>query len=356
MDEFLHRGWAAHGARHFVHYCGAKVIQRGRQSWAAKRVDGIFSFGHESVEQAIQWIEAHDPEYWTYGTLASDGVMTNDIACSTGFLDTGEDKDLKDRDHVVVLSLYKTSEFPRPVESSFLRLFLSNARCAKCDHKSTEIILRSLPEAATSTRRRTQYIVCSCGYPVWRISWDAWAKVSQGVRYAEYSRECKQLRKMSLRVAGGKYSVREIQEILSYQENRCIYCNAPFGNGVLATRDHLTPVLSGGADWALNIVMACRSCNSRRGTMPFRTYCKLLSPTQNRKILLYLARRVAAMRVDELSIVEFKSFCDGIAKHNPRNVTYRSILRYSAKARRNAEKNELLPSAPHLILRRVSVL
>ena len=356
MEDLLHHGWAVKGARSYAHYCGAKVVQRARQSWTAKKVDGTLSFGHESAEQAIRWIQAHDPEYWTYGSRCCVGLMTTGIAVTTGFLDTEEDKDLRERDHVVVLSLYKTREFPRQNEASFKRLFLSNARCARCDRQSTEIILRSLPEEGTSTRRRTQYIVCSCGYPVWRIAWKAFSNAEFGIRRAEYSRESTKLRKMSLRAAGGKHSIREIQEILSFQGNRCIYCNVLFDNGIHATRDHLIPVLFGGTDWALNIVMACWSCNTRRGTIPFRTYCKLLSPTQNRRILKCLGWRIAAIRPKELPDGAFAAFCEGIAWHNPKDGSYRLKLRSSARARRYAATNELLPRTPDLILNRANLL
>ena len=356
MEDLLHRGWAAHGARSFVHYCGAKVIQHGKQSWTAKKVDGALSFGYESAEQATRWIEVYDTEFWSYGSWASGGVMTDDIAFTAGFLDTREVKELNDRDHVVVLYLYRKRKFPRQNESSFKKLFLSNARCAKCDRQSTEIVLRSLPQEGGQTEHRAPHIVCICGYPVWRISWDAWSKASHGVRDAEYWREKQELRKISLRAAGGKHNVREIQEILSYQENRCIYCNVRFDNGVQATRDHLVPVIFGGTDWALNIVMACRSCNTHRGTIPFRTYCTILSPTQNRRILNSMGRRIASIELDELRDEAFSAFCKGIARKNSRHKDYQRILRKSATARRNAAINELLPSAPHLILTRANAL
>ncbi len=356
MEDLLHHGWAAKGVRSYAHYCGAKVVQRAKQSWTAKKVDGTLSFGHESAEQAIRWIEAHDQGYWTYGACCSMGSMAAHIGVTAGFLDTDEDKDLRERDHVVVLSLYKTREFPRQNEASFKRLFLSNARCARCDRQSTEIILRSLPEEGTSTRRRTLYVVCSCGYPVWRITWKAFSDAEFGLRRAEYSRESKKLRKMSLRAAGGEHHFTEIEQILALQGNRCVYCNVEFSDRIRPTKDHLTPVLFGGTDWAANIVMACRSCNTRRGTIPFRTYCRSLSPTQNRRILRYLGRRVAAMWPYGLAKDEYESFRDGIARHNPKDGYYRLKLRSSARARRYAATNELLPRTPDLILKKADLL
>jgi hypothetical protein len=108
----------------------------------------------------------------------------------------------------------------------------------------------------------------------------------------------------------------------------------------------------GGTKWALNIVMACHSCNSRRGTIPFRTYCKLLSPTQNRRILRCLGWRITAMRPKELPDGIYAEFCDGIARHDSRHLRYRFLLKISAKARQYAAANRLLPRTPGLILQR----
>ncbi|MFP5226882.1 MAG: HNH endonuclease, partial [Acidobacteriota bacterium] len=89
------------------------------------------------------------------------------------------------------------------------------------------------------------------------------------------------LRRETLRKGGARHSVDEVAEIVQLQENRCFYCNLLFdGTRGQATKDHLLPVTSGGTDWALNIVIACRRCNARRGNIPFRTYCTLLSPRQ----------------------------------------------------------------------------
>ena len=48
----------------------------------------------------------------------------------------------------------------------------------------------------------------------------------------------------------------------------CVYCGATeASSGAHLHLDHLTPRSHGGADVASNLVLACRSCNSRRKDM-----------------------------------------------------------------------------------------
>ena len=160
----------------------------------------------------------------------------------------------------------------------------------------------------------------------------------------------RRLRIESLRNAGGKHSREDICGILALQKRRCIYCNKKFTqNKVLPTKDHLLPVVHGGGNSSLNIVMACRKCNSRRCNIPFRTYCKLLSRTQNRRILAHLTRRLLAVDFDHLCVEEFSSFDMGLELHEPRHPRYLDIRSISAIADRNAAKNRLLPRTGSLI-------
>jgi hypothetical protein len=299
------------------------------------------------LNRPFRWIEENDHEFWTYGYMSSMGMRVG-INVTTGYLDVEEN------DHVSVWSLSKGVNLPQYVQGSVKKYFLSNANCARCSARTTEIILRPLL-AESSKAKRLSYIVCSCGYPVWRISLDASCAAEIALSRAEYSRTIKKFRESLLKNTGGKHNKQEIQQILVLQKNRCIYCNVTFTESTRATRDHLMPLIYGGTDWALNIVMACHRCNSRRGTIPFRTYCKLLSPTQNRRILKHLSRRIVAVKSDQLQEGAFASFCKGLAQHKPQHPSYRSKLRYSAVIRRYASVNKLLPAAPHLILRRASV-
>jgi 5-methylcytosine-specific restriction endonuclease McrA len=342
MKDLLRDGWSVKGPRSYFHYSGPRVFLRGR-TWTARKVTGELSKGHASAEAAIRWLVAQDPDYWTLGDRASCGMPLSSIFTETGFLHTDEHKDANKRDHVSILYLRKGRHFPSEAEASFKRLFLSRARCARCCSQSTDVLLRLLPNLR-SMNKRTPYIVCECGYPVWRISQEAYDDAESRLSRWESYRENSKWRKDLLKISGGKHSASEIAGILACQSHRCIYCNRPFGDELGPTRDHLTPVCMGGEDWALNIVMCCRSCNTRRGTIPFRTYCKLLSPAQNRRIVRSLVLRIA--EVSQLSGGPFNSFTRGISKHNHRHSRYQAILRSSAAARRNAAMNELLPSTP----------
>jgi HNH endonuclease len=307
-------------------------------------VDGSQSHGHESAEEAIEWIEAHDKQFWEIGVWWSGGTYSG-LGISCGYLDSTH------TDHLVRCSLPEEPVFPKHLMAPFKKHFLTVAKCARCGGQSSKIFLGSLEAFLGTKRRLISHIVCSCGYPVWRISSEECDKATDAFALAERRIE----RKLQLTEAGGKHSLREIQEILNYQKNRCFYCNVPFNNEIRSTKDHILPVYLGGGDWALNIVMACRPCNSRRSCTPFRMFCRLLSPAQNRRILRSLALRIAAVRPEERLGDAFMTFCVGLA--------WRGWIHWrtkpyslSAKARRYAAVNKLLPSDPDLILRRANLL
>lgn len=55
------------------------------------------------------------------------------------------------------------------------------------------------------------------------------------------------------------------RQIKARDNYACVYCGATEAtSGAHLHLDHLTPKASGGADVATNLVLACRSCNSRR--------------------------------------------------------------------------------------------
>lgn len=246
-------------------------------------------------------------------------------------------------------SLDSGSEIPNHLKGVLKRHLLEKATCVKCSGLNSELHLRQVQwHFSTSKMKQRHYFVCQCGYPVWRLDQNDAFAIDRALQLAGAAMR----RKERLTRAGGKHGRGEIQQILALQENRCIYCNALFVGSVRPTRDHLLPVSYGGSDWALNIVMACRRCNSRRGEIPFRTYCKLLSPTQNRRILRCLARRIESMELDQLPEGVFTSFVVALKLHDSKHGRYKDILRISSASRHYARINRLLPCYPHLLLRR----
>jgi 5-methylcytosine-specific restriction endonuclease McrA len=274
---------------------------------------------------------------WLRAHITSAGAPAG-ILFQTAYLDSVQ------TDDVAVFSLTEGEEFPKHLKAPFTRLFLPNALCGMCGGQPTGLPLRRV-RLHNSSRKGEWCVVCACGNPVWRISFGSCGDIQQAILRADYVRR----RKENLREAGGKHTSEEIQEILRLQEHRCIYCNSPFTPERRPTRDHLLSITHGGGDWALNIVLACRRCNSRRGTIPFRNYCRLLSPRQNRRVLLHLGRRLAALEIDRFPEDAFTCFCTAL-RSNHATYRYKDICRMSAAARRNAAINRLLPCSPATIL------
>ncbi len=134
----------------------------------------------------------------------------------------------------------------------------------------------------------------------------------------------------------------EIATILKLQRGRCIYCNAAFSSQKPVTKDHIEAVFGGGDNNSTNIVLACRSCNSRKQTIPLRSYCQILSAAQNRRILRYIYLRLEDMfRLgNEDNIIKFSL---AINRHHRADPSLKAILDNSSKARRNAASNKLIP-------------
>lgn len=72
-------------------------------------------------------------------------------------------------------------------------------------------------------------------------------------------------RRRALRVgAVGTHTVVHIAAILVLQEGRCAYCAVDMGESF--TVDHVVPLARGGGNGPDNLVCACGSCNSSKGT------------------------------------------------------------------------------------------
>ncbi|MGO9168783.1 MAG: HNH endonuclease [Candidatus Sulfotelmatobacter sp.] len=194
---------------------------------------------------------------------------------------------------------------------------------------------------------RYSYLACECGHPVWRS--DPGVLLTAGTAMGRAIVSWR--RRQRVKAAKGKHSSEEIQEILEIQRGRCFYCNSKFTDGLRCERDHLLSIAGGGANWALNIVLACKSCNSRRCDIPFRTYCKLLSPTQNRRMLVCLRKRLMALDPSNLPYEALAAFNSALAEHDPRHWRYLDIQHRHSKRREYATRNRLFPGSVSLILK-----
>lgn len=64
--------------------------------------------------------------------------------------------------------------------------------------------------------------------------------------------------------AGRRVRQSDVRRLLKSQKGLCYYCRARMGDAY--TMDHVVPVSRGGSNSPENLVLACRSCNSRKGT------------------------------------------------------------------------------------------
>lgn len=64
--------------------------------------------------------------------------------------------------------------------------------------------------------------------------------------------------------SAGCMSTQELRDIKAKAKGRCFYC----GRRRKLTFDHVVPIAAGGTHAPDNLVMACKSCNSRKGTLP----------------------------------------------------------------------------------------
>jgi len=71
------------------------------------------------------------------------------------------------------------------------------------------------------------------------------------------------------RILIGKHTEEEWEEKKRQYSYRCIYCGA---RDRKLCKDHVIPVFLGGANTIDNIVPACKSCNSQKGTKPSEVF------------------------------------------------------------------------------------
>jgi 5-methylcytosine-specific restriction endonuclease McrA len=314
--------WIDEGAGSFRHYSGARLLRNGSR-WNAIGDKGTIHPFRKSASAALKLTGRYnDIADWgrDYGTVShptsaigKDGVLFAFVS----------------RDG---------SPFTPFVVSSLKRRFHGYARCVKCKNLMAEFRLAQIWQFDGAVSDSQTYLVCVCGYAVWHMETDVYF----GAQYSmdQCARSWK--RTQNIKAAGGKHTPQEIDAILKLQEGRCIYCHALITDLKRPTRDHLVPLSYGGTAWALNLVLACHSCNSRRGEVPFRTFCRLLSPRQNERIFNHLVRRIQA--IDFNSVGDgYEDFEVALRLHIPKDRRYRMILSMNARYRENVRRNKLLP-------------
>lgn len=77
-------------------------------------------------------------------------------------------------------------------------------------------------------------------------------------------------RRAKVAQAEGEWNFSEFQSLCEASDNRCYYCHKQVDK---LTADHMTPITRGGSNWIENIIPACRSCNSSKGTKTLMEYC-----------------------------------------------------------------------------------
>ena len=78
--------------------------------------------------------------------------------------------------------------------------------------------------------------------------------------------------------SGGKWITPKRRKAIYLRDDlKCIYCQDGIEDGIIFTLDHLIPQELGGDNSSTNLVTACKSCNSMKGSKSlkaFYTYLK----------------------------------------------------------------------------------
>jgi 5-methylcytosine-specific restriction endonuclease McrA len=326
--------WFRVSTGHYRHYSGSIVKTCGR-SWHAISVDGRLLSSQSSALNAVIALQEHDRRFWTFDQFRDQfgsalyGDVQHRFCPIYG----------ADEDEIYLFRAPTEGAFSENLKKIVARRFFGKSLCIGCNAPLVEWRTRSISEFDTSDDHRKVHLVCHCGYPAWRMPRD------------EYSSAMVALNRLKRLAAGGEHSSLELEELLRLQNGRCLYCNKSFTEKIPATKDHVHALSSGGSDWSLNIVLACRSCNSSRGDIPFRTFCKLKSPSQNKRILGFLRRRLLAIDTEVVSGDALRSFLAGLASHDRNHRRYLDIQKIRPSAKRNARANRLLPRSALVILK-----
>ncbi|SDF01899.1 HNH endonuclease [Terriglobus roseus] len=242
------------------------------------------------------------------------------------------------RETPVLFTFWSSSdtEFPSFVKSTISRRYFAFASCVQCGAMMGVFQTRIIKRVGD----QRLYFACECGHPIWQMCYRHF-EVALNVMEDSAKRY---RRKHLLAEAGGRHYEKDIAEILVKQKRRCIYCNRLFGAYLAPTRDHLLALTHGGGDWPLNIVLACRSCNSSRCNLPFRTYVRMLSPTQNKRILAHLVRRLSDLKDDAATRQGLDCFDFALRLNDTKSLRFK-MMKHKPAARRNLMLNKLFPNS-----------
>lgn len=83
-------------------------------------------------------------------------------------------------------------------------------------------------------------------------------------KYRAKETEYARLRRARIYGAARNFSQDDWLRILDKQDHKCKYCGEPFSDDLPPTVDHVLPLSKGGHHTAINIVAACKPCNSQK--------------------------------------------------------------------------------------------
>jgi 5-methylcytosine-specific restriction endonuclease McrA len=111
----------------------------------------------------------------------------------------------------------------------------------------------------------------------------------------ERMRRVNHLRQQRIKTSGGKFTKKQEKELLSLQDNQCYYCGESFdpkNDKLVAHADHYVSIRNGGTNDIQNIVMACVTCNSKKGWRDGDSFERLIRKSRP----VDVGRRLGVMR------------------------------------------------------------
>jgi 5-methylcytosine-specific restriction endonuclease McrA len=325
--------WIRISAHAFRHYCGARIELRGR-SWVATSVDGHLIPGNKTPLDALEALLRRDPFFRYFPQFGKELCFARYGPVEHRLCPIGRD----DKEIVFVFYLPQGEELPSFIQSTIEKRLFPISTCVSCNAPMSPPRRSRMKYFDGPDSEEADYLTCPCGCPVWRTEANSYNSARHAMDLAVRAWQ----RRQGLKAAGGRHSEDEISEIFLLQNSRCIYCTAKFSGEVCWEKDHIIPVTKGGSNWAINIVLACTRCNRRRSNMPFLTFCMLMSPSVNKRIMVYLKERFLSMRAGRYPKAELARVKTGLTTHDPQDLRLQLILASEPISFKNTKRNWLL--------------